>query len=101
MTDDDLQIIVALPADSTGVHIGPPFDLMALRGSLTAEIRLNNVELDKRWLLAGPAQRVLATGKGRAGGLETSCLAVGLAGAAIDYVTTEAHTRTDLEQSRG
>jgi hypothetical protein len=54
------------------------------------------VALDRRWLLAGPAEKVLMTGKGGAGGLETSCLALGLAGAAIDYLIQEARQRADL-----
>ncbi len=99
VTEDNSQILVALPTALPGVHIETPLDLMALRGSLTAEIRLDNVEIDKRWLLAGPAERVLATGKGGAGGLETSCLALGLARAAIDYVVLEARVRPDLQQS--
>src|SRR5205823_5250816 len=50
------------------------------------------------WLLAGPAERVLSTGRGGTGGLETSCLALGLAGAAIDYVAQEAAVRADLHE---
>jgi butyryl-CoA dehydrogenase len=99
VTDRNLQILAALPAGLPGVQVEAPLDLMALRGSLTAEVRLENVELDQKWLLAGPAERVLAAGKGGAGGLETSCLALGLADAAIDYVIAEAEARPDLQDS--
>src|SRR5207237_1310666 len=56
-------------------------------------------ELEQQWLLAGPAERVMPTGKGGAGGLETSCLALGLAGAAVDYLAREATVRADLRES--
>jgi butyryl-CoA dehydrogenase len=64
---------------------------------LTAEIRCENVVLDKRWLLAGPAERVMASGRGGTGGLETSCLALGLAGRAVEYLNTEARMRQELQ----
>jgi butyryl-CoA dehydrogenase len=85
-----------LPSNLPGVIVGEALDLMALEGSLTAEVRCASVALERRWLLSGPAEKVLMTGKGGAGGLETSCLALGLAGAAIDYLTSEAATRPDL-----
>jgi butyryl-CoA dehydrogenase len=99
VTDKNLQLIAVLPTDLAGVRVQPPLDLMALRGSLTAEVRLEKVELDKKWLLAGPTERVMPAGKGGAGGLETSCLALGLAGSAIDYLAKEAATRPDLRES--
>jgi hypothetical protein len=54
------------------------------------------VRLGREWLLAGPAENVLQTGRGGAGGLETSCLALGLAQAAIAYVRQEAEARPNL-----
>jgi alkylation response protein AidB-like acyl-CoA dehydrogenase len=94
--EDGRQILAALPARSPGVTVGPPLDLTALQGSLTAEVRCDNVVLDRRWVLAGPAEKVLAAGRGGTGGLETSCLAIGLAGAAVDYLLHEAQARPDL-----
>src|SRR5262249_32466006 len=95
--DDSRQVLAVLPASLPGVRVGPPLGLMALEGSLTAEVTCENVVLDRRWLLAGPAERVLAAGqRGGAGGLETSCLALGLAGAAIDYLAREAAARPEL-----
>jgi alkylation response protein AidB-like acyl-CoA dehydrogenase len=99
VTEDNLQVLAVLPTDKPGVHIEPPLDLMALRGSLTAGARLDGVELGPEWVLAGPAERVLAAGKGGAGGLETSCLAIGLAASAINYVQSEAALRPDLRES--
>lgn len=94
--EDGRQILVAMPCDLPGVRVGPPLELMALQGSLTAEVRCDNVTLDRRWLLAGPAEKVMTTGRGGTGGLSTSCLALGLAGAAIDYLTQEAAARPEL-----
>src|SRR5262245_41437200 len=68
--DDGRQVLAVLPADTPGVSVGPPLPLAALAGSLTAEVRCAGVRLDRHWLLAGPAERVMA-GRG-AGGLETS-----------------------------
>lgn len=99
VTDTGMQVLAVLPADLPGVHVQPPLELMALQGSLTAEIRLDHVVLERRWLLAGPDQSVLASGRSGPGGLETSCLALGLAGAAIEHVTQEAINRPELTAS--
>src|SRR5262249_17591884 len=81
------QILAVLPTDLPGIRVGPCLDLMALEGSLTAEIECHEVLLRREWLLAGPVERVMAVGgKGGTGGLETSCLALGLAGSAIHYL---------------
>src|SRR5262249_15262407 len=51
--EDGRQILIVLPSDLGGVTITPPLELMALAGSITAEVHCDNVELDRRWLLAG------------------------------------------------
>jgi alkylation response protein AidB-like acyl-CoA dehydrogenase len=94
--EDGRQILAVLPRDLGGVSISPPLDLMALQGSLTAEIRCDDVVLDSRWVLAGPEEQIMAGGREGTGGLETSCLALGLARAGIDYLSNEATTRPDL-----
>jgi alkylation response protein AidB-like acyl-CoA dehydrogenase len=94
--DDGRQVLAVLPRATRGVSVGPPLELMALAGSLTAEVRCERVELERRWLLAGPAERVMAGGRGGTGGLETSCLALGLAGAAIAYLQAESTARSEL-----
>jgi alkylation response protein AidB-like acyl-CoA dehydrogenase len=93
---DGRQILAALPRSLPGVQVGPSLPLMALEGSLTAEIHCESVALERQWILAGPAERVLAGGRGGAGGLETSCLALGLAGAAVAFLRREAGSRTEL-----
>jgi len=92
------QILAVLPTNLPGVSVGPSLDLMALRGSVTAEVRCEHVRLDLRWLLAGPAEQVLQAGRpgAGAGGLETSCLALGLAGAALEFLHEEAAVRSGL-----
>ena len=99
--DDGRQVLAVLPTDLRGVSVGPPLDLMALEGSVTAEVRCDGVELDRRWLLAGPAERVLQTGRVGTGGLETSCLALGLAGAALAHLEAEAAARPQLAADAG
>jgi alkylation response protein AidB-like acyl-CoA dehydrogenase len=95
--DDGRQILAVLPRNRPGVTVGPPAELMALQGSQTAEVRCDNVRLERRWLLAGPVEKVMAGSRGGTGGLETSCLALGLTGAAVDYLLAEAASRPDLK----
>jgi alkylation response protein AidB-like acyl-CoA dehydrogenase len=97
--EDGRQILAVLPRALDGVDVGPPLELMALAGSITAEVRCRNVKLERRWLLAGPIERVLAQGRGGPGGLETSCLALGLAMAAIENLHHEAAARPQLKQN--
>jgi alkylation response protein AidB-like acyl-CoA dehydrogenase len=94
---DGRQVLLVLPADSSGVSVKLPLDLMALAGSRTAEVVCDKVTVDRPWLLAGPVENVMKGGsRGGTGGLETSCLALGLAGAAIDYLLGEAANRPEL-----
>jgi alkylation response protein AidB-like acyl-CoA dehydrogenase len=92
--EDGRQVMIVVPRTAAGLHIDAPLDLAALRGSLTAEVRCEEVAVDKKWLLAGPAERVMTAGRG-AGSLETSALALGLAGAAVRYLAEEAARRED------
>lgn len=94
--DDGRQMLLVVPRDAAGLSVGPPMELMALQGSLTAEVRCRDVRLESRWILAGPAERVLAGGRG-AGGLETSGLALGLAKSAISYLQSEGLKRTEWQ----
>ena len=95
--DDGKQVLLVLPTVTAGVSVNPPMDLMALAGSRTAEVRCERVTVDRHWLLAGPAEKVMVSGRGGTGGLETSCLALGLAGAAVDYLHGEAANRPELK----
>jgi alkylation response protein AidB-like acyl-CoA dehydrogenase len=95
--EDGRQMLLVVPGDAPGLSVAPPMELMALQGSLTAEVRCEDVYLERRWVLAGPAERVLAAGRG-AGGLETSGLALGLAKAALAYLEGEAARRPEWRQ---
>jgi alkylation response protein AidB-like acyl-CoA dehydrogenase len=94
--DDGRQMLLVVPSSTPGVEIQPPLELMALEGSLTAEVLCRTVRVDRRWVLAGPAARVMAGGRG-AGSLETSCLALGLAGAAVRFLQDEASRRPEWQ----
>jgi len=93
--DDGQQILLAVPAETAGLSVGPPLELMALAGSRTAEVKCDGVAVERRWLLAGPTKQVMQSSRGGTGGLETSCLALGLAGAAVNYLAAEAERRPE------
>jgi alkylation response protein AidB-like acyl-CoA dehydrogenase len=94
---DGRQILLVMPTDLPGVRVAAPLDLMALQGSITAEVFCDNMLLASDGLLAGPAERVMqAGGRGGTGGLETSCLALGLARAALAFLSQEAAVRPPL-----
>jgi alkylation response protein AidB-like acyl-CoA dehydrogenase len=95
--EDGRQILAALPRQLAGVTVGPPAELMALQGSMTAEVRCDQVRLERRWLLAGPVEKVMAGSRGGTGGIETSCLALGLTTAAVQYLKDESVARPDLK----
>lgn len=94
--EDGRQVLAILHRDLPGVTVGPPLDLMALEGSITAEVACAKVKVERRWILAGPVERVMATGRAGPGGLETSCLALGLTAAATDYLLHESKSRPEL-----
>jgi alkylation response protein AidB-like acyl-CoA dehydrogenase len=93
---DGRQVLCVMPTDRPGVTVEPPAPLMALEGSRTSQIHCAGVELEKDLLLAGPAEKIMSAGRGGVGGLETSCLALGSAGAAVDHLMREAAARPDL-----
>jgi len=94
---DATQILIVIPADRLRGMIEPPLPLASLVGSRTSLIRCDGVELEPNCLLAGPAENVL--GKLRGGGLDTSCLAIGLAAAAIGFIQREADVRPELSMT--
>jgi len=95
--DDGQQILVVLPTDLAGVTIPAPPRLVGISASHTGEVHLDNVLVDRQWLLAGPAENVMKMGVGAGtGGLQTSTLAIGLATSALDYLEHESLERPDL-----
>jgi alkylation response protein AidB-like acyl-CoA dehydrogenase len=97
---DGRQILFVLPTDRPGVTVDSPARLMALEGSRTSQVRCDGVALESDLVLAGPAERILSAGRG-VGGLDTSCLALGMAGAAVEHLHREAVLRPDLTEIAG
>ena len=95
--EDGLQMLAALPTDLPGVTTDPPARLVGLSGSDTGPVRLASVVVSNRHVLAEPQPNVMqgATGA-KTGGLQTSALAIGLSGAAIKLLETEATRRGEL-----
>ena len=97
---DGRQILVALPTDAKGVSVPPPAQLVGISASHTGEVRLDGVQIEPDWLLAGPAENVMRMGIGAGtGGLQTSTLAIGLASAALAYLEHEQTARPELAQA--
>lgn len=96
---DGRQILALVPADRPGVHVRPPEPLAALNASRTTEVMCDSVEIAADEILAGPVENVITSKQaGGTGGLETSALALGQAGAAIAFLKNEDPTRFALEE---
>ncbi|MSR60424.1 MAG: acyl-CoA dehydrogenase [Planctomycetaceae bacterium] len=94
---DGRQVLAAIPTDVAGVQVGPPAKLLALGGSQTSSVRLEQAWIESRWLLAGPVEQLMKQGVGGGtGALATSALAVGLSLAAIEHLRDEGSRRPDL-----
>jgi butyryl-CoA dehydrogenase len=92
---DARQLLVVVPAERLTGMIEPPLPLAAIIGSRTSLIRCQSVKVGPDCILAGPAESVL--GKIGGGGLDTSCLAIGLSAAAIDFIQRESDARAELK----
>jgi len=94
------QILIAAPRGLGGMRVAEPARLAALTASETGEVHFDRALIDRRLLLAGPAEDVMAHGAGgRTGGLETSTLAIALAGAATSFLAEESRKRPLLEET--
>ena len=94
---DGQQILLALPTELAGVSVPAPPRLVGLTASQTGQVECRGVHVPSDCLLAGPAPEVMKLGAGGGtGGLQTSTLAIGLSGAAIDYLSAQAAERGDL-----
>lgn len=93
---DGNQILFTLPPHRHGVTIDPPMDLAALAGSRTAQVRCERVRIEPEEILADPKPQVLGAVGG--GGLETSCLALGVGRAALDLLRPEADRRSEVRE---
>jgi alkylation response protein AidB-like acyl-CoA dehydrogenase len=94
---DGRQVLIALPTDLPGIRVQSSAPLLALNGSKTASIDVDRVQVDRRFLLAGPIEGVMQQGTGGGtGSVATSSLAVGLSVRTVDQLAAEAERREDL-----
>ncbi len=94
---DGRQILAAMPTGLPGVRIERSPPLVALSSSRTGTVHLGGVQIERKWLLAGPTNDVMKQGAGaKTGGLQTSALAIGLSSAAIDALRIASRERTTL-----
>ncbi|MGY8770838.1 MAG: acyl-CoA dehydrogenase family protein [Pirellulales bacterium] len=95
--EDGREILITVPCNLPGVTIPAAAQLVGLSASQTGRVDFDQVEVDEKWLLAGPVENVMQGGSGaRTGGLETSTLAIGLSAAALNFLKTEREKRDDL-----
>ena len=94
------QILLAVPSTLCGIKAGPGHELVALSASCTDQVSFDRVHVTRTMLLNGPSENVLKSATGiRTGGLQTSTLAVGLAQAAVQFLSSESIKRMDLKDA--
>ncbi|RIK72735.1 MAG: acyl-CoA dehydrogenase [Planctomycetota bacterium] len=94
---DRRRVLLALDTRWPGVRAGDDAPLIGLNASHTGPIYCDNVLVPRHDLIAGPSEDVMAGARGsNTGGLQTSTLAIGVAGAAVDFLFAEAERRADL-----
>lgn len=97
--EDGRQILFAVPRDRPGLTVLPHWRLLALTGSETGPLQLDQVDIHHDEILAGPVEKVMRMGAtGGAGSLTTSALALGHAFHAIDRLAAEAVGRSALDE---
>jgi len=74
-------------------------ELVALRSSWTAQVRLENVRLDRRWVLRGPVEKALS-GRSKGIVLPQAFLAFGLCRAALLLMEEEGSERAKMLTAR-
>ena len=97
--DDGREVLAAVPANPPAVTAGRGVELMALTASCTDRVDFRSAPVPAAAVLGGPVENVMSQGSGAGtGGLQTSTLAIGLAGAAVQFLQSEAQRRGDLRQ---
>ncbi len=95
--DDGQQVLAVIPTDDDAVEVQTPPPLLALDGSQTGAVVLNAVEIDARYVIAGPVEQVMKRGKGGGtGSIMTSALALGTAANVLARLQMESEKRPDL-----
>lgn len=98
--EDGREVLVAVPCDSEGVECLSPIPMMALNASQTGAVRLNQVRVDERFLIAGPVEGVMSQGVGGGtGSVATSALALGAVAGILNRFQVEVERRPDLSEA--
>ena len=93
---DGTQLLTVVKRED-GFVPGTPMSLLALSGSETGTVSLEDVVIPRSQILAGPIDAVMTQGKGGgAGSLTTSALAVGLSLRAVAMLEEEGGRRTEI-----
>ncbi len=95
--DDGRQVLAAIDTNLNGVDVQPPIEMLSMSASQTGAVKLNNVSIDKKQIIAGPVKNVMQQGLGGGtGSLTTSALAIGSTAASLRGIKQEADKRPDL-----
>jgi alkylation response protein AidB-like acyl-CoA dehydrogenase len=95
--DDGRQVLAALPTSAAGVTVCEPVKMLSMTASQTGAVQLERVEVDEKYLIAGPVEGVMKQGRvGGTGSVATSALALGTAAGALSRLQVEAENRPDL-----
>ena len=93
---DEGQLMVCVPREA--VEVGDSMRLLALTGSSTAAVRLKGVRISDEQVLVGPGWDLMGVSRnGGTAGVHTSCLAMGLALAALRSLEHDAAARPELQ----
>ena len=84
-SDSRQQILFALSTSGEGVTLSAPMPLVALQSSHTGSVTCENVRIDEKCIIAGPAPNVLA-GRKKTVPLGQAFLAMGLCRAGIELI---------------
>lgn len=93
------QVLFVLPMKCSGIQISPPMNLVALRSTHTCSIRCDEMELDPRWIIAGPVDNALANRR-RTLPIGQAFLALGLVRGAIELIESHDSDRARMLSSR-
>ncbi len=95
--EDGRELLAAVPTDHPAMRRGAGVELVALSASCTDQVELDDYPVAPQMVIAGPRVDVMRAGVGAGtGGLQTSTLAIGLARAAVEYLTQEGVRRQEL-----
>lgn len=83
--EDRRQILFVLPTDLAGVRVDDPMPLVALRSTWTAQVVCDDVVVEDKWVLRGPAEAVLG-GRSKSLPAGQAFLALGLCRGGLDLI---------------